>query len=87
MLFLLLKPSLPLLSHSGKRDYRVIERTDNYVDKEGRPASEQVHDHETVSLVLVHDGHKIYGECDLSTLNNLDPNASCGDGGPFLVRG
>ena len=74
----LLKPSILLFLHSARRDYRVIERTDNYVDKEGRPASEGLHDHEIFGLVLAHDGHKIYGECDLSTLNKLDPNASCG---------
>ncbi len=78
VLLLLLKPSIPLLLGSAKRNYRVIERTDNYVDKQGRPASEQVHDHEIVGLVFAHDGHKIYGQCDLSTLNNIDPNASCG---------
>jgi hypothetical protein len=78
LLFLLLKPSIPLLLDSARRDYRIIERTDNYVDKEGRPASEQLHDHEIVSLVFAHEGHKIYGQCDLSTLNKLDPNASCG---------
>lgn len=78
VLLLLLKPSIPLLLSSAKRDYRVIERTDNYVDKEGRPASEQVHDHEIVGLIFAHDGHKIYGQCDLSTLNRVDPNASCG---------
>ena len=78
VLFLLLRPSLPLLFRSARREYRVIERTDNYVDKEGRPASEQLHDHEIVGLVFAHDGHKIYGQCDLSTLNNIDPKASCG---------
>lgn len=78
LLFLLLKPSIPLLFHMARRDFRVIERTDDYVDKEGRPASEQLHDHEIVDLVLWHDGHRIYGQCDLTTLNNLDPTASCG---------
>ena len=28
--------------------------------------------------MLTHDGRKIYGRCDLSTLNKLDPSASCG---------
>lgn len=77
-LFILVKPSIPLLLHSARQDYRVVERTDNYVDKEGRPGSEQLHDHAIVGLVLSHDGHKIYGQCDLTTLNNLDPKASCG---------
>jgi hypothetical protein len=78
VLFLLLKPCMPRVLHSATRDYRVVARTDNYVDKEGRPASEQFHDHEIVGLVFAHDGHRIYGQCDLSTLNKLDPNASCG---------
>lgn len=78
VLFLLLKPHIPQVLQSAAKDYRVIERIDNYVDKESRPASQQLHDHEIVGLVFAHQGHKIYGRCDLSTLNNLDPNASCG---------
>jgi hypothetical protein len=74
----LLQPSILSLLHVARRDYRVVERTDNYVDKAGRPASEQLHDHEIVGLVFAHEGHRIYGQCDLSTLNNIDPNASCG---------
>lgn len=74
----LLKPPIQLLLHSDKRNYRVIERTDNYVNKEGQPASGQPFDHEIVNLVFAHDGHRIYGQCDLSTLNKLAPNASCG---------
>src|ERR1035437_480359 len=58
--------------------YHVVERTDIYVDKEGRAASDQSFDHDVVHLVLDHSNHKIYAECDLSTLNKLDPNASCG---------
>jgi hypothetical protein len=77
-LFTLLRPSIALLVHSARRDYRVIERKDNYVDKEGVPASELSHDHDVVDLVLTHGGHKIYGQCDLSTLDKIDPNASCG---------
>lgn len=38
----LLKPSIPLLFPTARREYRVVERTDNYVDKEGRPASAQL---------------------------------------------
>lgn len=78
LLFLLLRSSIPLVFHAARGDYRVIERTDNYVDKEGGPASQQFHDHEIVSVVLSHDEHKIYGLCDLSTLDKIDPNASCG---------
>jgi hypothetical protein len=74
----LLQPSILSLLHVARRDYRVVERTDNYVDKEGQPASEQLHDHEIVGLVFAHEGHRIYGQCDLSTLNNIDPNANCG---------
>ena len=78
-LYLLFKSSTPLLSLTVHRnDYRVIERTDTYVDKQGRAVSDQSYDHDVVHLVLAHDGHKIYALCDLSTLGNLDPKASCG---------
>lgn len=78
-LYLLLRPSTLLSSFAGHRnEYRVVERTDIYVDKEGRVASDTSYDHEIVHLVLTHDRHKIYSLCDLSTLNKLEPNASCG---------
>jgi hypothetical protein len=79
-LVLLLMSALEALRSSGHRgdDYLVVERSDYYVDKQGGAASQQSYDHDIVRFVLAHDGHKIYAECDLSTLDKLDPNASCG---------
>ncbi len=79
-LYLLLSPSVPSLSFtaSHRDQYRVVERSDTYVDKEGRAVSDQSYDHEVIHFVLAHDGRKIYALCDLSTLDKLDPNASCG---------
>jgi hypothetical protein len=78
--YLLLRPSLPswLSRPVNEKDYRVVERTDTYVDKQGATAPESSHDHEIVGLVLTHDDHRIHAICDLSTLDRLDPNASCG---------
>lgn len=75
-LFLLFKPSV--LTRSDHNQYRVTERTDIYVDKQGRPASDQSYDHEVVQLILAHNDKKIHALCDLSTLDKLAPNASCG---------
>ena len=63
-------PALEALRSSGHRgdDYLVVERSDYYVDKQGGAASQQSYDHDIVRFVLAHDGHKIYAECDLSTL-------------------
>jgi hypothetical protein len=72
-MYLLFKPATMLSSFTGHRnEYRLVERADSYVDREGREASDMSHDHDVVHLVLTHDGHKIYGLCE------LDPNASCG---------
>lgn len=75
-LFLLFKPSL--LKQSDRNQYRVVERSDIYVDKQGRPASDESYDHEVVQLILAHDGKRIHALCDLSTLDKLAPNVSCG---------
>ncbi len=75
-LFLLFKPSV--LTRWNKNQYRVVERTDTYVDKQGRAVPDDSYDHEIVHFVLAHDERKIYGLCDLSTLDKLDPHASCG---------
>jgi len=72
----LFKPSI--LTRWDQNQYRVVERADIYVDKQGRPASDQSYDHEVVQLVLVHNEKKIHALCDLSTLDKLAPNASCG---------
>ncbi|MFZ0481356.1 MAG: hypothetical protein WAL71_19605 [Terriglobales bacterium] len=75
-LFLLFKPSL--LKQSDRNQYRVVERSDIYVDKQGRPASDESYDHEVVQLILAHDDKRIHALCDLSTLDKLAPNVSCG---------
>ena len=67
----------------NRNKYRVVERTDTYVDKQGRKVSDEwyeglAYDHEVVGVVLSHDGRKIHATCDLSTLDKLDPKASCG---------
>src|SRR5437762_10799210 len=38
--------------------YTTLFRSDLYVDKQGRPASDQAHDHEVVQLVLSHKDRK-----------------------------
>jgi hypothetical protein len=75
-LCLLFKPSI--LTRWNQNQYRVVERTDTYVDKQGRQVPDQSYDHEIVHFVLAHNERKIYTLCDLSTLDKLDPNASCG---------
>ena len=79
-LYLLLSPLVPSLSFNAphRSQYRVIERSDNYVDKQGQPASELSYDHDEVGFVLAHDDHKIHALCDLSTLDKMNPQASCG---------
>jgi hypothetical protein len=64
----------------NRNKYRVIERADRYLDKQNRPVADalsEASDHDEVGFVLTHGGHKIHATCDLSTLNNIDPNASC----------
>lgn len=65
----------------NRNKYRVIERADRYLDKQNRPvpdAMSEAYDHDEVGFVLTHGGRKIHATCDLSTLNKMDPNASCG---------
>lgn len=78
VLVMVFKPSTVLRLTGDGNEYQVIERSDTYVDKQGQAVSDQSYDHDLVHLVLTHDKHKIYGLCDLSTLNKIDPNASCG---------
>jgi hypothetical protein len=77
VLAMVFKPSTILWLTGDGNKYQVIERSDTYVDKQGQAVSDQ-YDHDLVRLVLAHDTHKIYGLCDLSTLSNIDSNASCG---------
>jgi hypothetical protein len=70
------------LTACNQNKYRVIERKDSYVDKKGHQVAENgytdlSYDHDEVHFVLTHGGHKIYALCDLSTLDNLAPQASC----------
>ena len=72
-----------LVACNQKNDgYRVIERLDAYVDRQGHPVSDNwyegmAYDHEQVRFVLQHGGHKIYALCDVSTVDKMDTNASC----------
>ena len=52
--------------------YEVIERSERDV-----PNFMQAGTHTEVNYVLLHDGHKIYASCDTTTLDKLDPNATC----------
>ncbi len=63
----------------NQNKYRVVERADKYLDKQGRPVDplSEASDHDEVGFVLTHNGHKIHATCGLSTLDKLDPNASC----------
>jgi hypothetical protein len=71
------------LTACNRDRYRVVERIDRFVDKQGRQVADKwydglAYDHEEVSFVLKHGGSRIHATCDLSTLDKLDPNASCG---------
>lgn len=75
--------SLVQLSGCNRTGYRVVQRTDVYVDKNGHRVSDVYYsdisyDHEVVQLVLTHSGHKIHAECDLTTVDKMDKEATCG---------
>jgi hypothetical protein len=53
--------------------YEVVGREQKDVPNFDKPGT-----HIEVDYVLSHNGHRIYGACDLSTIDSLDPNASCG---------
>lgn len=53
--------------------YEVIERTQKEV-----PNFQNTGTHTAVDYVLLHEGHKFYTSCDVTTLNSLDPSATCG---------
>jgi hypothetical protein len=63
-----------LLVACGKgNQYECIERTQKEI-----PDYVGTGTHTEVNYVLLHDGHKIYASCDLTTVDNLDPTATCG---------
>ncbi len=53
--------------------YEVVERTQKDVPNFQKPGT-----HTEVDYILVHKGHKIYAACDTTTLDALDPQATCG---------
>jgi len=72
-----------MLTGCNENKYRVVERIDRYVDKHGRQVSDKwyeglAYDHEEVVFVLTHHGQRIHATCDLSTVDKMDANASCG---------
>jgi hypothetical protein len=70
----LLTATLTVFAGCGARDkYEVLERTQKNV-----PNYQGTGTHDVVDYVLLHDGHKIYAECDWVNIGNLDPNATCG---------
>ena len=62
-----------LLVGCNRNKYEVIERIQKEV-----PNFQKSGTHAEVHYVLLHDGHKIYATCDVTTVDNLDPNARCG---------
>jgi hypothetical protein len=72
---ILLTAALAFFAGCGTNDkYDVIERT----QKDNVPNFQGAGTHTEVHYVLLHDGHKIYAECDWVNIGNLDPNATCG---------
>jgi len=69
---LLVFPTLLLVACKTTK-YEVTERAENQV-----PNLLGSGTHTEVRYVLLHDGHKIYASCDMSTVDNLDSNARCG---------
>lgn len=61
-----------LVSCSAKTKYEVIERTQTLIPDAVEGPHTEVH------YVLLHDGHKIYAHCDVTTVNHMDPSAACG---------
>jgi preprotein translocase subunit SecE len=54
-------------------EYECIERTQKEVQNDERRGT-----HSEVDYVLLHDSHKIYASCDVTTLDKLDSTATCG---------
>ena len=61
-----------LLGCGTNTKYVVIERTQTLTPNAVEGPHTEVH------YVLLHDGHKIYADCDVTTVDHMDPNASCG---------
>ena len=66
-------PSKPRVTVAESNQYECIERAQREVRNFQAGGT-----HTEVDYVLLHDGHKIYASCDLTTLDNLDPTATCG---------
>jgi hypothetical protein len=56
-----------------KNRYEVIERAEKEV-----PNFQAAGTHSEVDYVLLHHGRKIYATCDATTVDTLDPEATCG---------
>jgi len=56
----------------ANNQYECIERTQKDV-----PNFQASGTHTEVDYVLLHDGHKFYAACDTTTLDKLDPTATC----------
>jgi len=70
----LMAAGIVLLTACVRSDrYECIERTEKEV-----PNFQATGTHTAVDYVLLHDGHRIYANCDITTVDNLDPNARCG---------
>jgi hypothetical protein len=72
--------ALCLTACKTKEMYRCVERTDKYVDANGNAVAsgDSLLGHDEVHVVLKHGGSKIHAMCDLSTVDHLDENATCG---------
>ena len=67
--------SLPIIATLGgcqDNRYEVTERSQKEV-----PNFMASGTHTEVDYVLLHDGHKYYAACDTTTLDKLDPTATC----------
>jgi len=76
LLFAIANISLPRSARTmtvESNQYECIERSQREV-----PNFQAAGTHAEVDYVLLHDSHKIYASCDVTTLNNLDPTARCG---------
>ncbi len=82
-------PLLLVLSVAGcnRNQYRVVERLDRYMDKEGHEVlgygsaqigyASSAYDHDEIHFVLKRGNQKIRAVCDLSTVSN-QAHAGCG---------
>jgi len=62
----------------NRNRYRVIEREDRYLDEQGHEVSSpSSYYHDELHFVLKRGDTKVYAMCDITTVDKLDPNASC----------